>query len=83
MLWAAGINVAAPVSMALSDRKIATILWLDAELQSLGGLMIDILRYWGKQVHKFAGIWFAVISRLTANNSEEFRCYSAAASSER
>ena len=64
------------------DRKIATILWLDAELQSLDGLMIEILRYWGKQVHKFAGIWFAVISGLTVNNSEEFRCYSAAASSE-
>jgi hypothetical protein len=30
--------------------------------------MIEILRYWGKQVHKFAGIWFAVISRLTARN---------------
>ena len=45
--------------------------------------MIEVLRYWGKQVHKFAEIWFAVISRLTAYNSEEFRCYSAAASSER
>jgi hypothetical protein len=65
------------------DRKIAMILWLDAELQSLGGLMIEILRYWGKQLHKFAEIWFAVISRLTANNREEFRCYSAAASSGR
>ena len=65
------------------DRKIAMILRSDAEFQSLGGLMIEILRYWGKQVHKFAELWCAVISRLTANNSEEFRCYSAVASSER